>query len=60
MDNDLSYLTPSQVGEILNFKKTKIYALINQRDFPKIKIGRDIRVPEIEFKAWLKRNKYKR
>lgn len=45
--------------KILGFSKTKTYAIINQNDFPKIKIGKDIRIPKTEFEKFMKKLLYK-
>lgn len=40
----------------------RAYDIVNQRDFPKIKIGKRFYIPEDEFEKWLKiylRQEYK-
>ena len=53
------YLTVKEAGEILNIGKTKMYELVNQPDFPKVKMGRKILIPESEFNNFMKRYLYK-
>ena len=53
------YLTVKQVQDILGFSKTKTYALVNQKDFPKIRIGNDIRIPRTAFFTFLENLMYK-
>ncbi len=36
------YLTVKEAGEILNIGKTKMYELVNQPDFPSVKMGKKI------------------
>ena len=54
-----TYLSPADIKEILGFSKTKTYAIINQRDFPKIRFGREILIPKSEFEKFMKRMLYK-
>jgi excisionase family DNA binding protein len=53
------YLTPGDIQRILGFSKQKTYDLINQNDFPKIKIGRNYRIPSSEFDKFMKKYLYK-
>lgn len=53
------YITPREVQEILKLSKTKTYAIINQEDFPKIRVGKNIRIPVSEFEKFMKRYLYK-
>lgn len=46
-------LTVKDVKEKLGCGKNKAYDIVNQRDFPKIKIGRQMFIPEDEFEKWL-------
>ncbi len=54
------YLTVEDLQKILGFGKNKTYDLVNRADFPKIKIGRRILIPESEFELYMKRKLYKR
>lgn len=53
------YLTVQEIQEVLNLGRTKIYELVNQPDFPKVKMGRKILIPESEFNSFMKRYLYK-
>lgn len=46
------YLKVKDVQEILSCSKTKVYAIINQKSFPKIKIGKQFYIPFEAFKKW--------
>ena len=51
-------LTEKQVTEIVGFKMTKLYQLINKGDFPSPKIyGRENRWFESDIDEWLKKEK---
>lgn len=52
------YLTPKDIQRILGFSKQKTYDIINQNDFPKIKIGRSIRIPASEFNKFMRKYLY--
>ncbi len=47
------YLTVKDLQKKLNISRTKAYQLVNQPDFPKLKIGRDIRIPETRLDEFL-------
>ena len=53
------YLTPKDIEKILGFSKKKTYAIINKADFPKIRIGRDIRIPKSKFENFMEKLLYK-
>lgn len=53
------YLSTKDVQEILQIGRNKVYKLIQQNDFPKIKIGRNYLIPEAEFEKYLHRKLYK-
>ena len=57
---DYKYLTVKEVSEILRIGKTMTYELVNQPDFPKLRIGKKILIPEKEFQDFLKRYLYKK
>lgn len=52
-------LTVKELQEILKMSRTKTYQIVNQPDFPKIRIGREIRIPENELESYLKEHLYK-
>ncbi len=53
------YLTVKDLQSYLGFGKNKIYTLVNQNDFPKIKIGKNFLIPKEELNIYLKRKIYK-
>ena len=53
------YLTVKEAGEILNIGKTKMYELVNQLDFPSVKMGKKILIPESELDKFMRRYLYK-
>lgn len=54
-DNYPFILTAKDISEILKISKPTAYVIMNQPDFPIIKIGRFKRVLRDEFSQWLKR-----
>lgn len=56
---DKDYLTVKDLQDYLGFGKNKIYTLVNQNDFPKIKIGKNFLIPREELNIYLKRKIYK-
>lgn len=54
MDNDerTTYTIP-EVAKILRIGKVKAYELAKLKEFPVIKIGRNLRVPIAPFNDWL-------
>lgn len=55
-------LTVKDVKNILGCGMNRAYEIVNQRDFPKIKIGKRFYIPEDEFEKWLEtyiRKEYK-
>ena len=46
-------LTPRQVADYLKLSKSKVYYLIQRRQIPHIKIGRNVRVKESALEKWL-------
>ena len=53
------YLTVKDLQDYLGFGKNKIYTLVNQNDFPKIRIGKNFLIPREELNTYLKRKIYK-
>ncbi len=45
-------ISVSQVAKVLGISRTRSYELVNEKGFPKIKIGTRIVVPKDEFKLW--------
>lgn len=52
-------LTVKELQGILKMSRTKTYQIVNQPDFPKIRIGREIRIPEKELETYLRERLYK-
>ena len=48
-------LSVSQVANILGISRTRSYELVNEKGFPKIKIGTKIVVPKDEFRLWIQK-----
>lgn len=46
-------LTVKDVKDILGCGINRAYDIVNQRDFPKVKIGKRMYIPEDEFERWL-------
>ena len=53
------YLRVKEVAEILRMGRTMAYELVNKPDFPSVKIGKKILIPESEFERFMKRYWYK-
>lgn len=45
----------ADIADILSISKPKAYELVRRQDFPKIMIGRAIRIPIESFNIWLER-----
>ena len=48
------FYTVEEVREILNISKYTVYQLINQPDFPKLKIGKSYRIPVKDFYQFIR------
>jgi excisionase family DNA binding protein len=46
--------TVPEVADYLKMSKSKVYYLIQRRELPHIKIGRNVRVREMDLKNWIK------
>lgn len=51
---DDPYLSPSSIGLLLQIDKSTVNKLITRKDFPAIRIGRNIRVKKSELELYLK------
>lgn len=49
----MNYLTTKDVQQILKIGKNSAIKLINLPDFPKVRIGRSVRIPEEDFKKYM-------
>ena len=52
--SEVLLLTIPQVMKILRLGRTKIYQLIDKEDFPVVRFGRAVRVPQASLQEWLK------
>ncbi len=50
-------LTIPQVAKYLKISKAKIYYLVQRREIPHIKIGRNVRIRESDLVKWLEKHK---
>lgn len=50
---NIEYLTVQELQKKLKLGKTNTYKLISQKNFPKIKIGRKILIPENELDEYM-------
>jgi len=46
-------LTVPQIAEYLQLSKSKIYYLISRKQFPHLKLGKNVRVRESDLQKWL-------
>lgn len=46
-------LTVEDIGRILNIGRNKAYSLVKEDDFPKIRIGKQFRIPCDAFNNWI-------
>lgn len=46
-------LSVTDIQEHLNIGRNRVYALINLKSFPKIKIGNTYHIPEKQYLIWL-------
>ncbi len=46
-------LTVNEISKMLKISKAKIYYLIQRKQIPHIKIGRNVRVFESQLRQWL-------
>jgi excisionase family DNA binding protein len=48
-------LTVADIGKILGVSRPTAYQLVHQEGFPKIQVGRTIRIPADGFQRWIER-----
>jgi predicted DNA-binding transcriptional regulator AlpA len=53
------FLKPKDIAEILGCSMSRAYDIVNQKDFPKIKIGKRAYIPPEAFQQWVKNYTYK-
>lgn len=51
-----NYISVKDIAKILNFSEKNAYKLVNQPDFPKIRIGRKILIPENKFYEFMNKH----
>ncbi len=51
-------LTIPEVARYLRLSKSKIYYLIQRKEIPHIRIGKNVRIKESDLEKWLDKNKY--
>ncbi len=51
-------LTIPEVARYLKISKSKIYYLVQRREIPHVKIGRNVRIKESELTKWLDKHQY--
>ena len=51
----MGFLTVKDVSEVLHISLPMAYRLANDADFPTVKLGRVIRIPEDGFRRWVER-----
>ncbi len=56
MDNK-RILTVDEIRKFLKISRSKAYELVNKKDFPIIRIDKNIRIIEKEFLIWLENQK---
>lgn len=60
MDNIKIYMTPRDVGKMLNLSMPKVYELLHRKDSPGFRIGRKWVIPYEAFVKWLNSQAEKR
>ncbi len=55
MENGMKLLTAEEVARILRVPKLNVYRLVREGRLPVVRIGRFVRVPEEELRAWIAR-----
>ena len=48
-------LTPAEAAKTMGIGRTRIYALLAAGDLPSIRIGRSVRIPVDQLRAWIDR-----
>ena len=56
MENFTPILTVPEVAQYLKMSKTKVYAMIEERQLPYERMGRNVRVREVDLKAFIEEN----
>jgi excisionase family DNA binding protein len=56
MENFTPILTVPEVALYLKMSKTKVYAMIDQRQLKHVRMGRNVRVREVDLKEFIEEN----
>jgi len=51
---DEKIYTIPEVAEYLQLSKSKVYYLVQRKEIPHIRIGRNVRIRERDLKQWIK------
>jgi len=54
-DSNLHLLTVSEMAKILRIGRSSAYELCKQKEFPVIRIGKNIRIPQRALLDWVER-----
>jgi len=57
--DDMEFMNMQELQEYLHLGRNKAYALVNQDDFPKVRIGKTFLIPKHKVNEWVNRNLYK-
>ena len=49
--------TVSEVAKALKISRSKIYLLIQRKEIPHLKIGRNVRITESQLQEWIQNNR---
>ncbi len=49
-------LTVDDLRVYLRIGRAKAYELVNEPDFPALRVGRSIRIPKDQLKSWITKN----
>ncbi len=55
----MEFMNVDELKDYLHIGINKAYELVNQDDFPKVKIGRTFLIPKAKVNEWVNRNMYK-
>jgi excisionase family DNA binding protein len=56
MEGFTAILTVPEVATYLKMSKTKVYAMIQGKQLPHVRMGRNVRVREVDLKAFIEEN----
>ena len=55
---DKMFLTVKEAAEVLNVSRPMVYKLAERDDFPKVRLGKIIRIPIAQLNDWIDQNSY--